>query len=575
MFTYFVPPDEAGTPTTQRIIAALSRSGSFQPAEPADASTAAAPACCDLVWALSGNVDNHTASLRRTASVSAQLLGTDVLEDKAQLAILQQRMRCPTLPTSVLEGRAQLEAWCRRTFQAAKDDAGCGLWVIKQANSNGGAGLCFVSQRNWRLVLSSWLPPSAPEGSSAQSTSGDDLLSDQVFVAQRYVERPLLWRSTGRKFHLRVYLVTRRGGDQAFLYPKAFAHVANAPLSFALGASQCFAYDPAEHMTNVSASAGDSRFLGYFIVDLAAEFPEGWANIVKMAASLAAASAPFLRRQLRPADFTLVGLDVMLDEDHGAWLLEANVPPCMGSQTGHQTGQSGDDQSDGDCQSDGAGPLHDEYLAAMIEQFVLPPLRQVRARKARAQACTTKRRRSLSSDASKSDAKSDAKCDAEKSDAKCDATRDNKRGSFPTAATATASAAPTRQGEQTGPEADKGADAPHRTDAAQQTKAMAPEGDGDRPGPGATVSSRQWIRVWDGGCEVLGAANEGDGEGKGVGGCDYEGTLEAANDAAWRSFLVCAGRSSRSSSQYDSHGVSGVASVPSAPRSPCDNDDGF
>lgn len=151
------------------------------------------------------------------------------------------------------------------------------------------------------------------------------------------------------------------------MFPLVFAHVANAPLDFSLEKG---IYSAAAHITNVAASVEDANsFLGYHIVNLqeSTEFTGMWSKACALGCNLVDAASPFLRCQLRASDFTLVGLDVIPDAFGGLWLLEANVPPCMGSQVEKE-----------DAGEVAAASLHEAYLSAAVEQFILPSLMKER-----------------------------------------------------------------------------------------------------------------------------------------------------------------------------------------------------
>mmetsp|Transcript_43956 Transcript_43956/g.86642 ORF Transcript_43956/g.86642 Transcript_43956/m.86642 type:complete len:531 (+) Transcript_43956:111-1703(+) len=359
-FLYYIPTSESENPTTMRVVSVLEDWHQHDPKHMFRAARDTERP--HLVWPLAiAESGDCTHMKQQSATVCAQLLTADMLEDKARLALLQSRMTNPMLETKVVHDLNHLTSWCKQTFlprnrttpeASSSGYANDEIWVLKDANSNGGAGVHFISRRNWRLVLC--------------SLSRSDSRGCASYVVQRYVEAPLLWRGTGRKFHFRVYMLIR-GDFSVFVFPLAFAHVANAPLEYAIERGE-YTYSAAAHLTNVATNASDiGSFSGYHIVDLqgadVGEFPGVWDKTCSLACDVVDAAYPFLRRQLRSSDFTLVGLDIMPDRNGQVWLLEANVPPCMGSQvTGEDVGVQA------------AASLHEAYLSAAIEQFVLPPL---------------------------------------------------------------------------------------------------------------------------------------------------------------------------------------------------------
>ena len=142
------------------------------------------------------------------AEVVTALSHAHILSDKSGLAYLQTRMpnRTDWLETDVVYGRAGFELWCRGGVQAT--------WIVKDALANGGRAIWIFDQRNWREVA---------------GLLEDD--AEAVYVVQRYVQTPALWSGGGgggNKYHLRCYAVVT-GDGRAFLFDRAFAHVANRP----------------------------------------------------------------------------------------------------------------------------------------------------------------------------------------------------------------------------------------------------------------------------------------------------------------------------------------------------------
>ena len=108
---------------------------------------------------------------------------------------------------------------------------------------------------------------------------------------------------------------------------------------------------------------------------------------------LSVAAEPFMRGQNSPADFNLIGFDILADRAGGVWVLEANAPPCMGAQIGPvapRTAEAASGEAAGaaDGAADGAATrvhgrraavaqcddLHDAYLVDLLQTFVLPYL---------------------------------------------------------------------------------------------------------------------------------------------------------------------------------------------------------
>ena len=151
------------------------------------------------------------------------------------------------------------------------------------------------------------------------------------FVVQRYIADPELWGGA-HKYHLRVYAALT--GDLGMLvHGTCFAHVANAPFALEFD-PQGVGYDPAIHITNVAANVDDTgRFHGYPQLVLPRDRPEVWRQIMCLMAELRDAAAPFVGRQRRRGHFAHLGCDFMIDAAGAVFLIEINVPPCIGSQS--------------------------------------------------------------------------------------------------------------------------------------------------------------------------------------------------------------------------------------------------
>lgn len=106
---------------------------------------------------------------------------SQVLEDKANLALLQRRMTAPTLQSYVLRGRIAVTNWAHHRFHSdtplipslsgrsyrtgelhqgipgvgSDDDAAAGgqdWWCVKAAGGNGGMDIWVLHAGNWRSV---------------------------------------------------------------------------------------------------------------------------------------------------------------------------------------------------------------------------------------------------------------------------------------------------------------------------------------------------------------------------------------------------------------------------------------
>lgn len=228
----------------------------------------------DFVWL--HKATKATARLRESAAVCSLLSGFEVLEDKRNLALLQQRMKVPTLKSYVCETPARLTDWCRQQF--CTGGVG-GMWMVKDAGGNGGDGLWVLTSENWMETVAQ------VEHHSNNARAGADPI---VYVVQKYVERPLLWPD-GCKFHFRCYVVLTATMD-FYIYRNAFAHVANRPFGTAYDASSGDGngFDKEVHITNCSQNIHDpSQFHRYPQVNLPSDYPVVWENMIALFADLA------------------------------------------------------------------------------------------------------------------------------------------------------------------------------------------------------------------------------------------------------------------------------------------------
>ena len=358
-----------------------------------------------------------------------------ILSDKSGLALLQQRLptdragggcgaaaagaagaaaeagaenravravRRAFLETHVVYGRGHFERWCREGVEgnvggnnSGSNDGGSKaghfartpVWICKDALSNGARDLYLVTRGNWRAV--------APKLDASFASR---------YVLQKYVQRPLLWRRTGCKFHLRVYAVLC-GDLTAHVYRRCFAHVASkpyAPLVFRGGGDEggdhergggggggsrgsdggdcnvkegvsSAEFDRAVHITNVSANVGaaagekaeggsgsgnirgggGSTFHGFPTIDLPTEQPETWRQIGDAVSGLVAAAEPFLKRQVSGRHFGLLGLDFLLvdGEGGGGW-------PREGGHDKRHGGEGGGEERSGEGRAHGQSSVH-------------------------------------------------------------------------------------------------------------------------------------------------------------------------------------------------------------------------
>lgn len=241
----------------------------------------AAGEVADFVWLHKST--KATDKLRESAAVCSLLSGFEVMEDKRNLALLQQRMEVPTLESYVCETPARLTHWCQRQFSEGGE---CGMWMVKDAGGNGGDGLWVLTRENWTETVAQ------VEQHSSNARSGAGPI---VYVVQKYVERPLLWPD-GCKFHFRCYVVLT-ATMEFYIYRNAFAHVANKPFCTTYdalsdgtrsGSGDGNGFDKEVHITNCSQNIHDaSQFHRYPQVNLQSDYPIVWKNMIVLFADLA------------------------------------------------------------------------------------------------------------------------------------------------------------------------------------------------------------------------------------------------------------------------------------------------
>ncbi|CAM9618644.1 unnamed protein product, partial [Phaeothamnion confervicola] len=174
-------------------------------------------------------------------------------------------------------------------------------------------------------------------------------------VAQRYLSRPLLIE--GYKFDLRLYvLITSVDPLRFFLFNDGLVRMCTEPYQPPTKANLDRA---CMHLTNysvnknsknfVSDDSGETgfkrsvRWLRRWLDDEGHDSPAIWARLADACAKTVITVSPKLRREYRcwntsaagPAStcFTIVGMDLMLDEDLEPWIIEINHLPSFRTDT--------------------------------------------------------------------------------------------------------------------------------------------------------------------------------------------------------------------------------------------------
>jgi hypothetical protein len=218
-------------------------------------------------------------------------------------------------------------------FQAAAEvSVGSGqLWIVKPALACGGNGIKLVTGSDAAAHLEAYR--SVPGGGGRA-------------VAQQYIMRPLLLE--GRKVDFRVYVVVLEGAGanfEAWLYPGGFARAA-------LREFTTERLDLAAHLTNV-CFAKRAGAVGA-VVGFEEVFRQRSVALDSVAAQrliracctefcLAAREAALKHRkckacgcyQCRRGCIELLGVDILIDADSRAWVLEVNTKPQLRCESRH------------------------------------------------------------------------------------------------------------------------------------------------------------------------------------------------------------------------------------------------
>jgi hypothetical protein len=355
----------------------------------------------DFVWL--NTPTKAGAALVDGATVYNHLSGCSVFEDKAKMALLQERMSVPTLKSRVFKSAAAFAVWCRRSAPAWTH-----LWVAKNPMTNSGVGVWVLGPQNWESVVAE--VTAAACGPSAKASS-------IAVVVQRYVDRPLLWR--GRKLQLRLYVIVT-GDLSVWVYRHGLIQVCNKPFPVgeetAAGGANVAAstaeksaelsaasFDSEVHITNVCRNKDNATlFEAERPTDVAVRYPVVFAHAKRVLADMVRAARPYVARQRSAHHFEYMGVgaclvycvvvvridrrriflsslthalfrshtlvaralayaDFIADADTGyAWLIECNLPPNnVGSTMAAGSAIEG---------------FHQTIWSDIIHAFVVPPI---------------------------------------------------------------------------------------------------------------------------------------------------------------------------------------------------------
>jgi tubulin---tyrosine ligase len=229
-------------------------------------------------------------------------------------------------------------------------------WILKPGMSDGGNGIrLFSSLQQLQEIFEEWeedepdddedeavdetIQPSASDGDTTDGHGGAMTSQLRHFIAQPYIQNPLVFRSYGqRKFHIRTYVVAV-GALRIYVYKEMLALFASTPYVPPSGDGESF--ELAGHLTNTcfqDDSTKDDSVHRFW--DLQTERTDDWQNrtfadICTITGEVfeAAAREQMVHFQTLPNAFEVFGVDFLVDSDLNVWLLELNAYPDF-KQTG-------------------------------------------------------------------------------------------------------------------------------------------------------------------------------------------------------------------------------------------------
>jgi hypothetical protein len=165
--------------------------------------------CCEKTWK-----NSHCSAI-----IFNRLHNSQIFEDKSNFAFLQIRMNCATLHSHIALSKLNLTEWCLRKWETSSNS----LIPDDLDNIHVDMNIELLSPTSFLGEPHNWSLPSACEGSSdwwavkaSRGNGGKDvwvfnkdnynslllnLPSNEEFVVQKYIIRPLLWNK--KKFHFR------------------------------------------------------------------------------------------------------------------------------------------------------------------------------------------------------------------------------------------------------------------------------------------------------------------------------------------------------------------------------------
>ena len=263
---------------------------------------------------------------------------------------------------------ALVEAWeLHESFArnaALTDETECQreTWILKPGMSDRGQGIrLFSTMEDLQSIFEGWDPESDDEDEeevddsetgearpNATNTQGIVTSHLRHFVAQPYIHPPLHLRAEAhRKFHIRVYVLAV-GALKVYVYPEMLALFAaeeyHPPIPSGPGNDTD---ELARHLTNTCLQDGtrEGSVKRFWDLPSPSTSPKNahvsdwkqhvFSQICAVTGEVfeAAARGQMVHFQPLPNAFEVFGLDFLVDDGLGAWLLEINAFPDL-KQTG-------------------------------------------------------------------------------------------------------------------------------------------------------------------------------------------------------------------------------------------------
>lgn len=285
--------------------------------------------------------------------------------------------------------RASLER--NETLLSRRDESAAGgkeevegieWWILKPGMSDRGQGIrLFCTMGQLQGIFDGWeaeRPDSEDEDEEGENRGddngdeGDYITTSQLrhFVAQPYIDRPLLLPNDGRKFHIRTY-VACVGGLDVYVYRPMLALFAGKPYAAPRysndssgGIADTGAIDLEAHLTNtcLQRSVAANTVQPFWELDLDLRLPSLspssstttspsptptpstqdakshiFDQICEITGEVFEAAARSMQMHFRPLGnaFEIFGADFLVDEAGEAYLLEVNAFPDF-RQTGDE-----------------------------------------------------------------------------------------------------------------------------------------------------------------------------------------------------------------------------------------------